>query len=76
MSTYEQRFEGCDIKIENERQLTIDGKEIEYENTQESQQWSSRYLPYTRYESLIDLAKAIVRDTSEFIQRDGSQGGQ
>jgi HSP20 family molecular chaperone IbpA len=75
MSIYEQRFEGCDIKIESERQLTIDGKEIEYEKLQETQQWSSRYLPYTQYESLIDLAKAIIRDTSEFTQKDNQQGG-
>lgn len=46
--------------------LFIDQKEIEYEHDREQQKWSSRYLPYTQYGSLGDLAKAIIEDTVEF----------
>lgn len=66
MSIYQETFEGSTIEITDDDRLTINEKEIEYEHTLENQKWSSRYLPYTQYDSLIDLAQAIVRDTSEF----------
>jgi len=66
MSNYHETFEGCTIEIKDDAYLTINDKEIDYEHTLENQKWSSRYLPYTQYDSLIDLAQAIVRDTSEF----------
>lgn len=66
MSNYQETFEGCDIAIKDDSYLTINAKEIDYEHNPEVHKWSSRYLPYTQYDSLIDLAQAIVRDTSEF----------
>lgn len=66
MSNYQETFEGSNIEIEDDSRLTINAKEIDYEHNLENQKWSSRYLPYTQYNSLIDLAQAIVRDTSEF----------
>lgn len=68
MSHYQESYKGSNIEIENEKHLTIDAKTIDCEHDQETRKWSSRYLPYTRYDSLIDLAQAIVRDTDEFMQ--------
>lgn len=65
MSSRQLIYKNHKITIEN-GQLFIGQKEIEYEHDQVSQKWSSRYLPYTQYDSLGDLAKAIIVDTVEF----------
>lgn len=54
------------ININKNNELTINKKQIDYEHDRIERKWSSKYLPYTRYNSLLDLAKAIVRDTEEF----------
>ncbi len=66
MATITETFDGCEIVIENDTKLTINGKYINYEYNLSTDKWMSRYLPYTNYGSLIDLARAIVRDTVEF----------
>ncbi len=66
MATITETFDGCEIIIENDTKLTINGKHINYEYNLTKDKWLSRYLPYTEYESLFDLARAIVRDTVEF----------
>lgn len=66
MSNLKETLEGCSIEIKDETELTINGKHIDYEKDSIDNQWSSRYLPYTNYDSLLDLARAIVKDTSEF----------
>ena len=66
MPNHKETFQGCSIEIENETELTINGKLIDYEWNKVTDEWSSRYLPYTNYGSLLDLARAIARDTVEF----------
>ncbi len=66
MSTREETFENCEIKIEDEKRLFINQKEINFEHDEAQSKWSSRYLPYTQYDSLDALAKAIITDTAEF----------
>jgi len=61
-----QTYKNCEIRIENDQRLFINQKEIEYEYDRIQNKWSSRYLPYTQYNSLDDLAKAIIVDTVEF----------
>lgn len=66
MSSKQEVFEGCQITIEDGQKLYINQKEIEYEHDEKDGKWSSKYLPYTQYESIDALAKAIVSDTAEF----------
>ena len=66
MGSKKETYENCEIRIEDETQLFINQKAIEYTHDKDNKKWSSRYLPYTEYDSLIALAKAIVSDTAEF----------
>lgn len=66
MATLTETFDGCEIIIEDDTDLTINGKLIDYEHNPDTGKWLSRYLPYTEYDNLIDLARAIIRDTVEF----------
>ena len=54
------------ININKNNELTINKKQIDYEHDRRERKWSSKYLPYTQYNSLLDLAKAIIRDSAEF----------
>ena len=66
MATIKETFDHCEIIIQDDVALSINGKPISFEKNTETGKWLSRYLPYTEYDSLLDLAKAIVRDTVEF----------
>lgn len=66
MANHKEVLEGCTIEIQHDDRLTINGKEIPYEHDRAARKWSSKYLPYTRYKSLLEMARAIVRDTVEF----------
>ncbi len=66
MADHQETFAGCEIVIENDSALTINGKVIEYTYDGVKKTWYSKYLPYTDYPSLIELARAIARDTVEF----------
>ncbi len=66
MDVKQQTYKGHDIKIEDDVKLIINEKEIEYFEDKEQGKWFSKYLPYTQYDSLEDLAKAIAVDTAEF----------
>lgn len=68
MGGFIETYRGCEIKIENETdlKLTINGKQIDYEHNSTVNRWSSRYLPYSDYDTLLNLARAIIRDTEEF----------
>lgn len=59
-------FDNCKIIIENDTALSINGKHIVYEHNASTEKWSSMYLPYTEYDSLLSLAQAIVKHTVEF----------
>lgn len=71
MASHKETYEGCVIEIEDDTKLTINGKDIDYEHDGTENKWLSRYLPYTEYDSLLDLAKAIARHAAEFS---GSEG--
>ncbi len=66
MSVQQQTYKGHDIKIEDDEKLTINEKEIEYVQDKDLGKWFSKHLPYTQYDSLEALAKAIAIDTAEF----------
>ena len=66
MSVQQQTYKGHDIKIEDDVKLIINNKEIDYLEDKEQGKWFSKYLPYTQYDSLEALAKAIAVDTAEF----------
>lgn len=66
MADHRETYAGCEILIENDTSLTINGKMIEYTHDGNKNVWFSKYLPYTDYPSLIELARAIARDTVEF----------
>lgn len=67
MNAHQETYRGCDIEISTKGQLTINTKQIDYEFDTIEMKWSTRYLPYSQYSSLLELAKAVVRDTAEFI---------
>jgi hypothetical protein len=66
MANHKEVLRGCTIEIQHDDHLTINGKEIQYEHDRADGKWSSKYLPYTKYNSLLEMARAIVRDTVEF----------
>ncbi len=66
MSVQQQTYKGHDIKIEDGIKLFINGKKIDYFEDKEKGKWFSKHLPYTQYDSLEELAKAIAVDTAEF----------
>ena len=66
MAQYSETFQGCLIEIEDNDTLRIDGKRIDPVYNESRGKWSTRYLPYTEYNSLVELGQAIVRDTEEF----------
>lgn len=66
MAEHRETFAGCEIVIEDDSVLTINGKIIEYTYNDAKKSWFSRYLPHTDYDSLLELGRAIARDTVEF----------
>ncbi len=67
MAKHSEIFANCTIEIEEDDSLRVAGKEINYDYDPVAQQWSASYLPYTRYDSLLELARAIAGDTVEFV---------
>jgi hypothetical protein len=61
-----ETYQGHDITIEDDKKLTINHKVIDYLQDKEQRKWYSKHLPYTQYDSLEALAKAIAVDTEEF----------
>lgn len=66
MSNHKESFEGCTIEIKDDASLSINGKEINYQYDSVKKKFSSRSLPYTQYDSLLELARAIAKHTVEF----------
>jgi hypothetical protein len=66
MSAHKETYLKCKIEISEEHQLSINNKNIEYDYDDAQQKWSSKYLPYSHYDSLLDLSRAITKDTIEF----------
>lgn len=66
MAQHTETFAGCTITITNDTELTIDGKEIDYEYDATKDKFSSKYMPYTLYNSLLELGRAIAKHSVEF----------
>ena len=66
MANHKETYKACAIEIKDDVNLMINGKEIDYEHDTTKSKWSSRYLPYTKYNSLLELAREIARNTVEF----------
>ena len=64
MAVEKELFQGCEILIEDKK-LTINGVEIDVVKA-ELGNYITSYLPYTDYETVSDLAKAIVRYAPNF----------
>lgn len=67
MEPYKESYKGCEILISQNETLYINTKLIEYEHNASDNTWYSRYLPYTQYDSLLELAKAIASNAEEFV---------
>ncbi len=65
MAQHTEIFEGCTIVIDGAN-LTINGKEIDYQYDAAKDKFSSKYMPYTLYGSLLELARAIAKNSVEF----------
>ncbi|MGV8711910.1 MAG: hypothetical protein ACWA6R_05105 [Nitrosomonas sp.] len=70
MAQHTETFAGCTITIKDNTGLTINGKEIDYQHDPIKDKYSSKYLPYTLYDSLLELARAIAKHTVEFSHID------
>lgn len=66
MANHKETFEGCVIEIKDDDTVSINGKDIQYEHDGTGNKWFSKYLPYSTYDSLLEMARAIARDTVEF----------
>lgn len=66
MTHHTEVFDGCTIEIKDDSGLTINGKEIDYRHDAAKNKFSSRYLPYTQYDSLLELAREVAKHTVEF----------
>lgn len=66
MNPYKENFQGREIEISADGNLTINAKQIIYEFDSSRSKWSTRYMPYSHYDSLMDLARAVACDTEEF----------
>lgn len=66
MADHKETFEGCTIEIKDDVNLTINGKVINYQYDPVKKKFSTRYLPYTQYDSLLEMARAIAQHSVEF----------
>ena len=66
MSTHESTHNGCEIKIDEHGELTINGKFIEASKDHANNEWSSSHLPYSSYSSILELAKTIADTSPDF----------
>ena len=66
MTKVKKKVQGHTLEIDDDDNLQIAGKDIDYTYDAEAKKWSSRYVPYAQYDSLEDLGKAIATHTEEF----------
>jgi len=67
MNPFKETYKGREIEISADGNITINGKQIDYEFDSSRHKWSTRYFPYSQFDSLPDLAKAVAGDTEEFV---------
>ena len=66
MKKHSEEFANCTIEIEENGSITIQNKPVECVYDADTKTWSSHFLPYSGYPSIIELARAIAGDTLEF----------
>ncbi len=66
MPKVSKEVKGHRVEIDDDDNLSVAGKEIDYQHDSAAKKWSSNYLPYSQYDSLEDLADAIATHTEEF----------
>ncbi len=67
MTKHTEELANCTIIIDDDDNLTIQNKPLDYVYEADTDTWSSNYLPYSQYESLVELARAIASETLEFV---------
>jgi hypothetical protein len=68
MTTHTETYLGCEIEIQDDKQLKINSKLIDTDFDAERKKWSTRYLPYSEFDSLEELSRAVTRDSVEFTE--------
>ncbi|HNO75497.1 hypothetical protein [Nitrosomonas mobilis] len=66
MAHHKEIFEGRTIEIKDGVNLSINGKEIDCHHDRVKNKFYSKYLPYTQYDSLLELAREIAKHAAEF----------
>ena len=66
MAKVSKEVMGHKVEIDDEDNLSVAGKQIDYQHDPVANKWSSSYLPYSDYGSLEDLADAVATHTEEF----------
>ncbi len=66
MAKVSKEVKGHKVEIDDKHNLSVAGKQIDYQHDAAANKWSSSYLPYSHYDSLEDLADAIATHTEEF----------
>lgn len=65
MLNHEEVYENTTIVIKDQT-VTLNGKYIPVEYNEVNDTWHSCYLPYSEYQSLLLLSKAISRESADF----------
>ncbi|MEO6421996.1 MAG: hypothetical protein ABIR84_04755 [Candidatus Nitrotoga sp.] len=66
MAHHKEMFKDQNIEIKDDINLSINGKEIIYKYDQVKNKFYTKYLPYTQYDSLLEMARAIAQYSVEF----------
>jgi hypothetical protein len=66
MKAHKETYSGCHIELSKEGKLAIDKKAIDYMYDPSVDKYITKYLPYTQYGSVMDLARAIVAVSPDF----------
>jgi hypothetical protein len=62
-----EEYEGKEIVVETddgEADLLIDGRRVEVSYHEEEDVYATEHFPYTNYESVMELARAVVNNWS------------
>ncbi|MDH3602443.1 MAG: hypothetical protein OEU26_22745 [Candidatus Tectomicrobia bacterium] len=69
MAEEQQTYKGRDIRISTEAgatQLSIDGRNIDIVQDEDSGQYGTSYLPYRNYSSVVELAQQVIDYVPDF----------
>lgn len=58
-------YKGFEIVTEDDSRLTIAGRRIDFEKTVGGKYYT-RILPYSEFDTLIELARHVVEDSADF----------